>query len=97
MQAGAMPGLRQAYTQSMNVVIRKELRLYASSLRKAASASSAISTAEPDMGMAHKRVSLHLPFHPLPLATAFLSCTVACVLNLVCMSSSVTTDACSAG
>ena len=66
MQAGAMPGLRQAYTQSMNMVIRKELRLHASSLRKAASASSATSTAEPDMGMAHKRVSLPLPFHPCP-------------------------------
>ena len=64
MQAGAMPGLRQAYTHSMNVVIRKELRLYASSLRKAASATSA---AEPDMGMAHRRVSLPLPFHLLPL------------------------------
>lgn len=66
MQAGAMPGLRQAYTQSMNVVIRKELRLYASSLRRAASTSSATSAVEPDMGMAHKRVSLPLPYHPLP-------------------------------
>lgn len=68
-----MPGLRQAYTQSMNVVIRKELRLYASSLRKAASASSATSAAEPDMGIAHKRVSLLLPFHllPLPSTTSF--------------------------
>ena len=64
MHAGAMPGLRQAYTQSMNIVIRKELRLYASSLRKAASASSVTNAAEPDMGMAHKRVSLPLPFHP---------------------------------
>lgn len=62
-----MPGLRQAYTHSMNVVIRKELRLYASSLRKAASGSSATSAAEPDMGMAHRRVSLPLPFHLLPL------------------------------
>lgn len=60
-QAGAMPGLREAYTQSMNVVIRKELRLYASSLRKAATASTAM---EPDMGMAHKRVTLPAPFHP---------------------------------
>ena len=71
-----MPGLRQAYTQSMNVVIRKELRLYASSLRKAASASSATSAAEPDMGMAHKRVGPPLPLYLLPYLLQHLSCRV---------------------
>lgn len=62
-----MGGLREAYIQSMNMVIRKEVRLYASSLRKAAAASLAATPAEPDMGMAHKRVSLTPPpFHPTP-------------------------------
>ena len=68
-QPGAVPGLRASYTQSMNVVIRKGLRLYASSLRKAAAASIATSPAEPDMGMAHKRVSLlpnPFPSNPAP-------------------------------
>ena len=51
-----MPGLRASYTQSVNVVIRKELRLYVSTLRKAAAANIASNPAEPDMGMAHKRV-----------------------------------------
>ena len=83
MHTGAMPGLRQAYTQSMNIVIRKELRLYASSLRKAASASSVTNAAEPDMGMAHKRVSLPLPFHPLHhLCNIFLTTNCG---ELMCM------------
>ncbi|DBB03251.1 TPA: hypothetical protein ACH3X3_010647 [Trebouxia sp. C0006] len=57
-QPTAVPGLREAYTQTMNVVIRKELRLYASNLRKAVAAHVASSPAEPDMGLAHKRVDL---------------------------------------
>lgn len=61
--AAALPGLRDSYTQALNVVLRKELRLYASSLRKAVASSVANSPSEPDMGLAHKRVwfSLDLP------------------------------------
>ncbi|DBA75637.1 TPA: hypothetical protein ACH3X2_009071 [Trebouxia sp. C0005] len=57
-QPTALPGLREAYTQTMNIVIRKELRLYASNLRKAVAAHVASSPSEPDMGLAHKRVDL---------------------------------------
>ncbi|KAL0020987.1 hypothetical protein WJX77_003610 [Trebouxia sp. C0004] len=57
-QPTALPGLREAYTQTMNVVIRKELRLYASNLRKAVAAHVGSSPSEPDMGLAHKRVDL---------------------------------------
>ena len=53
----ALPGLRDAYTQALNVVIRKELRLYSSSLRKAAAAAAASGPSEPDKGMAHKKVT----------------------------------------
>ena len=58
-QPAAMPGLREAYTQALNIVIRKQLRLYASDLRKAVAVHTASNPAEPDMGLAHKRVSLH--------------------------------------
>ena len=75
-QPGAMPGLRQAFTQSMNVVIRKELRLYASSLRKAAAASIASSPAEPDMGMANKRVDKLHPRVSFPKAFPYSAISV---------------------
>ena len=79
MHAAALPGLRDSYTQALNVVLRKELRLYASSLRKAAAASVTNSPSEPDMGLAHKRVrfSLDLPSGPCmlqPSAAPNLSC-----------------------
>lgn len=54
----ALPGLRGAYTKKLNDVIRQELRLYASNLRKAVSAGVVSGPPEPDMGVAHKRVSL---------------------------------------
>lgn len=57
-QPAAMPGLRETYTQALNSVIRKQLRLYASDLRKAVAAHMAATPAEPDMGLAHKRVSV---------------------------------------
>ena len=64
----------------MNVVIRKELRLYASNLRKAVAAHVASSPAEPDMGLAHKRVDtsstsykmLRLVLHVIALLTAIM-------------------------
>ena len=56
MHPAALPNLRDTYSQALNVVIRKELRLYSSSLRKAAAAATASGPSEPDMGMAHKRV-----------------------------------------
>jgi len=79
-QPTALPGLREAYTQTMNVVIRKELRLYASNLRKAVAAHVASSPAEPDMGLAHKRVDtsstsykmLRLVLHVIALSTAIM-------------------------
>ena len=49
----ALPGLRETYTAELNKGIRKELRLYASNLRNLVSG-----PPEPDMGVAHKRVSL---------------------------------------
>ena len=62
----------------MNVVIRKELRLYASNLRKAVAAHVASSPSEPDMGLAHKRVDtssivymmLRLVLHMVALSVA---------------------------
>ena len=57
-QPAAMPGLREAYSQALNIVIRKQLRLYASDLRKAVAVHTASNPAEPNMGLAHKRVSL---------------------------------------
>jgi len=81
-QPTALPGLREAYTQTMNVVIRKELRLYASNLRKAVAAHFASSPAEPDMGLAHKRVGasstsynmLRLVLSMIPLSSAITLC-----------------------
>ena len=70
-QPAALPGLRDTYTQALNVFIRKELRLFSSSLRKAATAALDSGTPEPDMGLAHKKVSfsftkiaLSLALHP---------------------------------
>ena len=84
--AAALPGLRDSYTQALNVVLRKELRLYASSLRKAATASVTNSPSEPDMGLAHKRVCFNfdmllgpckLQLSAAPnLSSAWLTCLV---------------------
>jgi len=79
-QPTALPGLREAYTQTMNVVIRKELRLYASNLRKGVAAHVASSPSEPDMGLAHKRVytfstqykMLRLMLHMIALSMAIM-------------------------
>ena len=57
-QPAAMSGLREVYAQALNIVNRKQLRLYASDLRKAVATYTATSPTEPDMGLAHKRVSL---------------------------------------
>lgn len=80
----ASPGLRETYTQSLNVVIRKELRLYVSNLRKAVAAALASNPAEPDMGLAHKRVSgLHRAFPTLPLSCYAELCSL--LLCLQCL------------
>ena len=55
-QPASMSGLREAYTQALNIVLRKELRLYTSDLRKAVAAHTSTTAAEPDLGLAHKRV-----------------------------------------
>lgn len=65
-QPAAMPGLREAYTQALNSVIRKQLRLYASDLRKAVAAHMASTPAEPDMMLAHKRVGTLPMQHAMP-------------------------------
>ena len=65
----------------MNVVIRKELRLYASNLRKAVATHVASSSPEPDMGLAHKRVGTSsTPYKMLRVVLHMIGLSIAIML-----------------